>query len=116
MPMAMVALDHYLDMPLEIVIVHPEGQAPGALLDRARRTFLPNAFISVVTPEQVRAQTETIPVLENKVPIGGRPTAYVCERGRCELPTSDPATFARQISRVRPLSEDSPPTPLRVRQ
>ena len=44
-----------------------------------------------------------MPLLEGKVAQGGRPTAYVCERGVCDLPTRDPDVFARQLARVRPL-------------
>ena len=35
-----------------------------------------------------------IPGLDGKRALEGRATVYVCERGRCELPTSDPDVFA----------------------
>ena len=41
------------------------------------------------------------PFVAAKRALGGRSTAFVCERGRCELPTSDPNVLARQLARVR---------------
>lgn len=46
------------------------------------------------------ASLERFPSARGKVAIGGAPTAYVCELGRCERPTSDPSELARQL---RPL-------------
>jgi hypothetical protein len=37
-----------------------------------------------------------------KVTVGGRPTAYVCERGLCRLPAILPEKLAAQIAPVRP--------------
>ncbi|MBW2375414.1 MAG: hypothetical protein JRF55_05380 [Deltaproteobacteria bacterium] len=34
--------------------------------------------------------------------MGGKATAYVCERGRCELPTSNPSVFQKQVDRRKP--------------
>ena len=44
---------------------------------------------------------ELAPFVAEKRALGGRSTAYVCERGRCELPTADPAALARQLARVK---------------
>jgi len=73
--------------------------------------------VTALGEDQVEARATLVPLLEGKVAIDDRPTAYVCERGHCELPTHDPDVFARQIARVRPLDPDdtpprlSPPTP-----
>jgi hypothetical protein len=45
----------------------------------------------------LREQEKLIPLLEGRVAMGGKVTAYVCEKRVCELPTSDPEVFARQI-------------------
>jgi len=54
------------------------------------------------------------PALEGKIAIGGRTTGYVRERGRCELPTSDPGLFAEQLRRVAPVLESGAPPPLPI--
>jgi uncharacterized protein YyaL (SSP411 family) len=41
-------------------------------------------------------------LLEGKQALRNRATAFICERGRCELPTSDPDVFARPIAKVSP--------------
>jgi uncharacterized protein YyaL (SSP411 family) len=102
------ALDWTSDSVKEIVIVVPEGQgalAPTArpLLDLFRRTFIPNSVLVVATPADLRGGLgTTVPWARDKVLRGGRATAYVCERGACKLPTSDPAVFAAQLSEVKP--------------
>ena len=45
-----------------------------------------------------RARLERLaPVVRNKVARDGATTAYVCRAGVCRLPTTDPATFRRQL-------------------
>jgi hypothetical protein len=38
------------------------------------------------------------PALEGKKAIGDKPTAFVCKRGACEAPTSDPAALRRALA------------------
>jgi hypothetical protein len=49
-----------------------------------------------------KAQEAQVPWLEAKRAIDGAPTAYVCERGRCDRPTSRPVVFARQLAEITP--------------
>jgi len=100
------ALDYYLDRPIEIVLVRPDAQSADALLAPLRLAFVPNRALTVVLESELAEQARTVPWLEGKVAVAGMTTAYVCESGRCELPTSDPAVFARQLATVR-----SPMTP-----
>jgi uncharacterized protein YyaL (SSP411 family) len=106
-PKMLAAVDFYLDKPKEIIIVKP-GPAVTAdpLLAKLRGTFVPNRALSVVAygPDQKRQQS-LILLLEAKVPIGGKVTAYVCEGRVCSLPTSDPAVFARQVASVEALPD-----------
>jgi uncharacterized protein YyaL (SSP411 family) len=48
-----------------------------------------------------------VPLVEGKLPRKGQPTAYVCEKRVCELPTTDPRVFADQIHKVQPLGEQT---------
>jgi uncharacterized protein YyaL (SSP411 family) len=112
LPRMLGALDFYLDVVLEVFIVHPAGTQPGALLDTLRRTFLPNAVVVVGSDAQVAALAEQVPLLAGKVALKGKPTAFVCEQGRCELPTGDPKVLAKQLSRHEPLVAGGTPAPL----
>ena len=101
-PRMIVALDYYLDKPYEIVIVHPNDPSGAeTLLQVIRNMFLPNRVLLVVSEGQAREQASMLPLLENKIAIEGEATAYVCERGVCQRPTSDPATLREQLSRVQ---------------
>ena len=97
----LAALDRYHDLAREIVIVGaPDARQP--LLDVVRRTFLPNRVLCQLAPDEVPLQAERLPIVAGKALLPGTgATAYVCERGRCELPTADPAVLASQLAAVR---------------
>jgi hypothetical protein len=94
------ALDFHRDAAKEIVIVTVDGRGDAApFLDVLRETFLPNHVLMVVNDgEDLQRHLSRIPLLEGKRAIRGETTAFVCEQGICDLPTSDPGVFARQIS------------------
>ena len=99
----LLALAFHLDMPKEIIIVTPEGQRQSAepLLAQLRPIFLPNRVVLVVSQgDELDRHATIIPLLKHKRALQNRATAYVCEQGFCELPTHDPAVFARQIATV----------------
>jgi uncharacterized protein YyaL (SSP411 family) len=102
MPRMLAALDFTLDKPKGIVIVKPSREASAELLlTKLRVTFLPNRILTVVTQgEDLAHQQLLIPLLESKIAIGGKVTAFVCEQQICALPTSDPAVFEQQIAKV----------------
>ena len=111
-PKMLSALDYDLDLPREVVIVEPAPGAAKALRGVLAVTFLPNRVLSLVPADQVAPQSKRIPLLTAKVARDGQATAYVCEKGVCELPTSDPNVFARQLSKVHPVYDDRTPEPL----
>ena len=105
MPRMLAAVDFSLDKPKEIVIVKPTVDATAEpLLAKLRAAFVPNRVLSVVTQgNDLERQQQVIPLLQFKVAINGKVTAYVCEQQACALPTADPAVFAQQIAKVEPL-------------
>lgn len=78
---------------------------------------MPNRVVAVVKEgDDLKALARLVPLVAEKAPLRGKPTAYVCEQRVCELPTTDPAVFARQIASVRRLDgpaapADAPATP-----
>lgn len=111
-PRMLSALDFRLDSPKEIVIVKPDAHSSAEpMLSRLARTFLPNRVLVVVTQgEDQAAQARLVPLVAGKVPLEGKTTAYVCEHGACELPTTDPEVFAAQIARVARLTPQAAPS------
>jgi uncharacterized protein YyaL (SSP411 family) len=111
----LLALDFQLDTPFELVIVTPTARREAEpLLVQLREVFVPNRILAIVAEGgDLSAQAKVIPLIENKTTREGKATAYVCEAGMCELPTTDPAVFARQIRKVHPLEvpEKAGPSP-----
>src|SRR5262249_54611081 len=103
----LLAVDFYLDTPKEVVIVTPGSRANAEiLLAQLRSTFLPNRIVAVAGEgKDLNTQSKLVPLLENKIAQKGKPTAYVCERGICELATTAPDVFARQLRKVRKLDQ-----------
>ena len=104
----LLSLDFYLDSPKEIVIVAPEGKKEEAepFLKEFRKQFLPNRTLIVADAgKELEAHAKLVPVARGKFPIGGKATAYVCEKGFCSLPAKDPALFSQQIKKVAKLTE-----------
>ncbi|MFT7579697.1 MAG: hypothetical protein ACI9MR_001363 [Myxococcota bacterium] len=109
LPKMVGALDYYLDSPREVVIVRPSAadakDSPTPLIDVLRTTFLPNRVAAAVQEgEGLNAVAKRMPLVGSKTALKGQATAYVCERGICEAPTSDPVVFRKQLETVvRPL-------------
>ncbi|RTZ98531.1 MAG: thioredoxin domain-containing protein [Deltaproteobacteria bacterium] len=106
-PMALsemlIALDFQTDKAREIVIVTPPGKRAQAdpYLKAFRNTFLPNRILTVAAEgEDLSSHARLIPVAGKKTALMGKATAYVCAKGTCQLPATDPELFARQIRQV----------------
>jgi uncharacterized protein YyaL (SSP411 family) len=100
----LLALDFRTDAVREVVLVWPAGEPPAALLDAVRRTFVPSrALCGAAEGEALARLGRVARVAEGKKAIGGRPTAYVCERGACQMPALEPAELEEQLRAVRPL-------------
>ena len=81
-----------------------EIRAMGNVFDRdvLRATYAPNKVVAVVAENEVAALANRLPLVKGKRARKGRTTAYVCERGVCQLPTSDADVFVRQLSARAP--------------
>jgi uncharacterized protein YyaL (SSP411 family) len=101
---ALVAFDYARDEPREIAIVWPAGgaDAADALREVVRRSFVPNRALVCGAEAEVRALGELAPFAADKPALDGRPTAYVCAQGRCELPLHDADKLAALLARTKP--------------
>jgi uncharacterized protein YyaL (SSP411 family) len=93
-------LDAHLSDPLEILIVAPEGTEPTPLEDVVRRTWVPHAVRVTADLGEANLEewTEAVPLLEGRGPLDGDPTAFVCRRGTCQRPTTDPGELEGLLS------------------
>ncbi len=103
----LAGLERALDRAREVFIIVPEdaGAAQAEpLLAVVRGAYLPNRALLVLREgPQLAANVALVPALAGKRALAGAPTAYVCERGRCELPTSDPDVLRQQLAVTTPL-------------
>ena len=100
---ALLALDAFTDVSREVALVWPAGESGGveSLQAVLRRTFLPNAVLAGAAEGEGLAELAKLaPFAAEKVAQSRRATAYVCERGHCELPATDPEAFAKQLAKA----------------
>jgi uncharacterized protein YyaL (SSP411 family) len=91
------ALDFFLSAPKEIAIIGQPG-APDmeALVRVAFECYLPNKVVAGATPGDREAGTAT-PLLEQRIPVDGKATAYVCEHYTCLAPVTSPDELRQQL-------------------
>jgi hypothetical protein len=99
---ALLALDFATDAPREVAVIWPRAADAEPLLSVLRKTFLPNHVLAGTSDDEVADLAKLASFAEAKVPIKAQPTAYVCEHGKCDLPTTDPTALTTQLTKVRP--------------
>jgi uncharacterized protein YyaL (SSP411 family) len=107
-PKMLVALDFYLDKPMQVYVVTPAGGDESertAMLQTWRRVHAPNKVSAFVDDDEISDWKAMIPALDGKLALHEKTTAYVCEGTVCQKPTSDPGVFARQLQRIIPYGE-----------
>ena len=91
------ALDFYVSLPKEIVIVGPaDASATQEMLGEVGRRFLPNRVVVGVSDPTTPPVNDS-PLLEQRGMQDGAPTAYVCENYACQLPVTEAAALAKQL-------------------
>jgi uncharacterized protein YyaL (SSP411 family) len=108
LPQMLVALDHALAAPQEVVIAGTRGAADTrALLRALHAEFAPRKVLLLADggagQEALAASLEFVRGLR---PIGGKATAYLCENHTCQLPTTDPELLRRHLRERRPTTRD----------
>ena len=92
---ALSAIDLYVSRSREVAIVGaPEAADTQALVAEVHGRFLPNTVLAV---GQSRGPVE-VPLLQDRLQVDGKATAYVCERFACQQPVTDPGALAAQLS------------------
>jgi uncharacterized protein YyaL (SSP411 family) len=101
----LLSVDYATDEAREIAIVWPRDAtlaSAAPLLDVLRRTFVPNRAIAAACETDVAALGALVPWIADKPALDGRPTAYVCVQGRCDLPVHEPEALAASLARLPP--------------
>ena len=91
------ALDFYVSLPKEIVIVgRPEQADTTAMLAEVSSRYLPNRVVIGVN-DPAAPPLEDSPLLEQRGMQDGMATAYVCEHYVCQLPVTGAAELGAQL-------------------
>lgn len=76
-----IAYDFKQDHSKEVAVVGPAKETL-VFLEVFWKGFFPNLVLA-------SGESESVPLLKGKTPIGGKATVYVCENRSCKLPTQD---------------------------
>jgi uncharacterized protein YyaL (SSP411 family) len=95
----LLALEFKLGKPAEVVITVPKNHEQAEpFLSILRHSFVPGKVVVVVAEgEEQRALAELVPLVKGKKAKKGNVTAYVCQAGACQSPTTETDLFARQL-------------------
>jgi uncharacterized protein YyaL (SSP411 family) len=86
-----------LGEPLEVALVgSQESLTP--LLDVVRDGFRPFQVVAAGS----ESEEAPLPLLENRPPIDGKGTAYVCRQFACQAPVTEPRELAQQLESAPP--------------
>ena len=86
---ALAAVDLYLGDPIEVVVLRGEGT--DGLLATIRERWLPNSVLVVAD------EGDDGFLLDGRRKLEGRATAFVCRRGACKMPVTEPAALAELL-------------------
>lgn len=90
-PALQQVLAFHLGGPREIVVAgSPDDERTQALLRAAHRAVAVPHVVALVHDGNRERLAALSPVFADKRPLGGVPAAYVCRRGVCERPVTDP--------------------------
>jgi uncharacterized protein len=94
---ALCGLDFYLSKPKEIAIVaNSRGPELRALQQTVWHKYLPNRVIAMAIEDHETAG-QTVALLKERKPIGGGPTAFVCEAYTCQKPVQTGPELLEQL-------------------
>ncbi|MFY9341835.1 MAG: thioredoxin domain-containing protein [Planctomycetota bacterium] len=97
-PALVKALQFHLAGPREVVIAgEPDDPRTQALLAVAWRAFPGQHVTALVHAGNRDALAKLSPLFAGKTPVDGVPAAYVCQRGQCKLPITDPQLLGRSL-------------------
>jgi uncharacterized protein len=93
---ALIAVDSLLNPPAQLVLV---GDSDRQLWKEAQRMYVPG-LITAWVREDGNVPTELAALIEGKVAVDGKPTAYLCRNFVCELPTTSASKLQSELKKA----------------
>jgi uncharacterized protein YyaL (SSP411 family) len=101
-------LDYNLGPSKEIVIIGElDDQITIQMRDLIASQYLPNKVMLVINSEEI-SSWDHLPIMDGKVMLNNKTTAYVCENYACKLPVNDLDLLKEQINSDSQLTTNSP--------
>ncbi len=103
-PQFLIALDAALGPSHELVVAgDPQAAATQRLLRAVSQPFLPRAglLLHPTTASEAQGIERLAPFIASQTPIDGKPAVYLCERGACRLPLTEPAQVSDTLRQLR---------------
>jgi len=95
---SLTALDFLVSAPMEIAVAGTrDDPATSAMLRAVREPFVPNKVVAFAIQGD-SGISDFIPFLSGKVPVSGKPTAYICTNYTCKKPVTDSEEVRRILS------------------
>ena len=87
---ALLALDYHISRVNEIVLVLPDNAnlESDPFFNELKNWYLPHKVLSIVRDSQVAERGKILKPISRKKILNGKTTAYICEKGACQLPAS----------------------------
>ncbi len=97
---SLAALDFLLSAPMEIAVVGTRvDPATQSMIRAVQEPFAPNKVVAFGAEGEPDLK-DGIPFLSGKVPLSGKPTAYICRNYTCNKPITDSKEVRRILSDV----------------
>jgi uncharacterized protein YyaL (SSP411 family) len=85
---------------VEVALVGPSRESLGPMTAEVFGRYLPNRVVVGAVGDDT-AQRAGLPLFEDRAPIDGQATAFVCRNYACELPVTDRSALATQLDAGR---------------
>ncbi len=97
LPKMLVALYAYHHRPRQVLLVRPDNGSDASLLAEVRAMPASRRVLVRARESELATLGDLVPWLQGKRVLAARATAYVCDEGRCQQPTSDATELRRQL-------------------
>ncbi len=97
-PQMLIALDFSLGPNREVVLAAESAKDVQPMVDELFGSFLPNKVVLFHSDKESKIE-EVVPFIEGYLPMGGKPTAYVCQNFACQLPTTELTSFKQLLKK-----------------
>ncbi|MBS0182901.1 MAG: DUF255 domain-containing protein [Nitrospira sp.] len=100
---SLAVIDFLTEGPVELAFVGDKSQDDvRALREAVARCYLPNRIVATGSP----GQPSSLPLLQDRPAVSGKPTLYICRHYTCRQPITDPRSVEEALRADQSASTD----------